>query len=304
MTTKHPLILVTGATGRLGRLLVPRLQAQGARVRAYTRQPEQARLLLGPQVEIAEGDLDDPAALRRAAQGATHAFLLSPIAPTLAAQQIAVVEAARAQGVGHVVKLSGSDWTLAPAGRSLSGDAHAQVEAALVRAGLSHVVLRPNAWSQVVLGRIAQELQAGDVITSPHGDARVSYIDARDIADVAVEALLNEALVQARRAEHPGPWVLTGGEALDYTAIAAIAARITGRPVRYRARGATEPGQHPPADDTPTFIQQVHAQFTALIDAGEAETVTDTVQQVLERAPRTVENYLRPALDGFGARTA
>lgn len=296
MTTQSPLVLVTGATGRLGRLLVPRLQAQGARVRVYTRQPGQARLLLGPQVEIATGDLDDPAALRRASQGATHAFLLSPITPTLAVQQIAVVEAARAEGVGHIVKLSGSDWTIAPAGRSLSGDAHALVEAALLRAGLSHVVLRPNAWSQVVLGRIAQELQVSDVITSPHGDARVSYIDARDIADVAVEALLNQALVQARRAECPGPWVLTGSEALDYPAIATLATRITGRPVRCCARGAMDLGQRLPAEGMPTFIQQVHAQFAALINAGEAESITDTVEQVLGRAQLKVDDYLGTAL--------
>lgn len=282
---KAPLVFCAGGTGRLGRLLVPRLLARGARVRVLTRQPGQARAWVGEGAELAGGDLDDPQAVRAALQGATHAFVLSPIAPALVAQQLAVVEAARAAGVGHVVKLSGSDWTLEPPGRSLSGDAHRQVEQALAATGLPHVVLRPNAWMQVALGRIVQELRAGDAITSAHGEARVSYIDARDIADVAVRALLDgpELLPSL-----PGPWVLTGAQALDFTAIAALAARFTGRAIAYRpARAST--GLSP-------FVAQVHAQFAELIGEGAAEAATDTVARVLGRAPRTVEDFLAQQL--------
>ena len=63
----------------------------------------------------------------------------------LAAQQSRVIEAAQAAGLSHIVKLSGSDWTIKPAGFSLSGDAHGHVEQFLQDSGISHVVLRPNA---------------------------------------------------------------------------------------------------------------------------------------------------------------
>lgn len=283
-----PLVLCTGGTGRLGRLLVPRLLARGARVRVLTRRPDQARAWLDPRAELAGGDLDDPPSVRAALQGATHAFVLSPIAPALAAQQIAVVQAAHAAGVGHIVKLSGSDWTLEPPGRSLSGDAHRQVEQALAATGLPHVVLRPNAWMQVALARTAHELRAGDaIITATHGQARVSYIDARDIADVAVRALLDAPQLQPRL---PGPWVLTGAQALDFTAIAALAARLTSRAI------ACQPAATHVAAARPAFVQQAHAQFAALIGESAAAATTDTVARVLGRAPRSVKDFLAQQL--------
>lgn len=268
-----PLVLCTGGTGRLGRLLVPRLLARGARVRVLTRRPDQARAWLDPRAELAGGDLDDPPSVRAALQGATHAFVLSPIAPALAAQQIAVVQAAHAAGVGHIVKLS--------------GDAHRQVEQALAATGLPHVVLRPNVWMQVALARTAQELRAGDAITAAHGQARVSYIDARDIADVAVRALLDAPQLQPRL---PGPWVLTGAQALDFTAIAALAARLTSRAI------ACQPATTHVAAARPTFVQQAHAQFAALIGESAAAATTDTVARVLGRAPRSVKDFLAQQL--------
>lgn len=288
---RTPLVLCTGGTGRLGRLLVPRLLQRGARVRVLTRDPGRARSLLGPRVELAPGDLADAASLRAALQGATQAFVLSPIAPDLAVRQIAAVQAAREQGVGHVVKLSGSDWTIDPraqATRSDAGAAHREVEQALAATGLSHVVLRPNAWMQVALGRIARELGAGDAITSAYRQAQVSYIDARDIADVAVRALLDAPQLQPAL---PGPWVLTGAQALDFTDIAALVAGLTGRPI------STGPALPQDAAHLPPFVRQAHAQFAALIAEGRAAAATGTVARVLGRAPRTVRDFLGQELD-------
>lgn len=285
-TQATPLVLCTGGTGRLGRLLVPRLLQRGARVRVLTRDAGRARSLLGPQVELVAGDLADAASLGAAFQGATHAFVLSPIAADLAARQIAAVHAARDLGVGHVVKLSGSDWTIDPAAASLrsdAGSAHREVEQALAATGLSHVVLRPNAWMQVALGRIARELGAGDTLTSAYRQAQVSYIDARDIADVAVRALLDAALLQPAL---PGPWVLTGAQALDFGDIAELVQALTGR------RITTGPALAQDAAQLPPFVQQAHAQFAALIAEGRAAPATGTVARVLGRAPRTVRDFL------------
>lgn len=289
---------MTGATGRLGRLLLPRLQARGAAVRAFTRQPALAATLRARGVEPAIGDFDNADALRKALHGITHLFLLSPITPTLAAQQIAVIDAAAATGVHRIIKLSGSHWTIEPPGRSLSGDAHAQIEAALRRPGAAHRVLRPNAWLQVMLARVSAELAAGDVLHAPPNDPQVAYIDARDIADVAVEALYESA---AGSGSATTPWVLTGAEAVGYDEIARIAARLTGRPIvavplslqAQRERTAQAPSAH---------IAEVHAQFARLMGAGEAAGVTDTVTQVLGRPPRSVSQYLQELLAPDGRR--
>ncbi|QRF62126.1 SDR family NAD(P)-dependent oxidoreductase [Variovorax paradoxus] len=291
-----PRILVTGATGRLGRLLVPRLRERGAVVRAFTRQVANAAALADQSrherapFEVAVGDLEDRASLRRAFEGVSHLFLLSPIVPELAAQQIAAIEAAAEAGVRRIVKLSGSHWTIEPPGRSLSGDAHARIEAALAASGIAHRVLRPNAWTQVVLTRLAAELAAGDVLHAPPGLPRVAYIDARDIADVAVEALLNDA-----DDAPPGPWVLTGARAVDHGELARIAAGLSGRPVVAEPLSPQELAARQAQAPSP-YIAQVHAQFAALIGAGEAATVTDTVERVLGRPPRRIEDFVAESL--------
>lgn len=284
---QHPRVLVCGASGRLGQLLVPRLLARQARPRVFVRQAAIAQALWGDTVEVAQGRFEDAAALDQALVGIDRLFLLSPISPALAEQQLRVVEAARAAGVQHIVKLSGSDWTIDPPGRSLSGDAHGRIERGLQASGVSHVVLRPNAWMQVGLSRIAADLRSGDVLRSQHIGAGVSYIDARDIADVAVEALLNPELAQQRLGV-PGPWVLTGSQALRPQKLAEIASRLLGRPITAAAPVAA------PATDP--FIAQVHGEFFALMRAGHAAAVTATVRQVLGRDARTVEGFLAEEL--------
>ena len=283
----HPRVLVCGASGRLGQLLVPRLLARQARPRVFVRQAATAQALWGDTVEVAQGSFEDAAALSQSLVGIERLFLLSPITPALAEQQLRVIEAARAAGVQHIVKLSGSDWTIAPPGRSLSGDAHRRIEEGLQASGISHTVLRPNAWMQVGLSRIAADLRNGDVLRSQHLGAGVSYLDARDIADVAVEALLNPETAQQRLGA-PGPWVLTGNQALRPQKLAEIASRLLGRPITAAAPVAT------PAADP--FIAQVHSEFFALMRAGHAAAVTATVRQVLGREARTVEGFLAEEL--------
>lgn len=284
---QYPRVLVCGASGRLGQLLVPRLLARQARPRVFVRQAATAQALWGDTVEVAQGSFEDAASLGQSLVGIERLFLLSPITPALAEQQLRVVEAARAAGVQHIVKLSGSDWTIDPPGRSLSGDAHGRIEESLQASGISHTVLRPNAWMQVGLSRIAADLRSGDVLRSQHLGAGVSYLDARDIADVAVEALLNPEAAQQRLGA-PGPWVLTGSQALRPQKLAEIASRLLGRPII-----AAAPVAAPAADP---FITQVHGEFFALMRAGHAAAVTATVRQVLGREPRTVEGFLADEL--------
>jgi uncharacterized protein YbjT (DUF2867 family) len=149
-------------------------------------------------------------------------------------------------------------------------------------------VLRPNAWMQVGLSRIAADLRSGDVLRSQHIGAGVSYIDARDIADVAVEALLNPEAAQQRLGTATGPWVLTGSQALRPQQLAEVASRLLSRPITAAAPVA--------AAAVDPFIAQVHGEFFALMRAGHAAAVTATVRQVLGRDARTVEGFLAEEL--------
>ncbi|WP_454701920.1 NmrA family NAD(P)-binding protein [Agrobacterium burrii] len=272
-------ILVTGATGKLGQRVVSRLLQKQVKARALTRRREEALQLWGDRVDIAEGNFSDPASLNNALRGIETVFLLSPIGETLATDQNAVIDAALFAGVSRIVKISGSDWTVKHAARSISGAAHAQVEAHLAGSGIAHTVLRPNAWMQVALEPVVVALRRGEDVPARFGNAAVSFIDADDIADVAVEALTASAPLA-------GPLVLTGGEALTALEIARIAARILHRPVGV-------------SHNVPAFLPHIGAfeqkaigEFGQLIREGLAASVNDNIHQITGRLPRGVEGYL------------
>ncbi|NSZ75567.1 NmrA family NAD(P)-binding protein [Agrobacterium tumefaciens] len=277
-------ILVTGATGKLGQRIVSRLLQKEAKVRVLTRRGEDALKLWGDRVDISEGNFSDPASLKEASRATDTVFLLSPIGETLAADQNAVIDAALSASVSRIVKISGSDWTIANAARSVSGAAHAEVEKHLAGSGIAHTVLRPNAWMQVALEPVVAALRQGEDVPTRFGDAAVSFIDADDIADVAVHALTASTSVS-------GALVLTGGEALTALEIARIAARILHRPV-----GISHHSASVFLPDIGAFEQTAIGEFGQLIREGLAASVNDNIERITGRQPRSVEAYLRARL--------
>jgi uncharacterized protein YbjT (DUF2867 family) len=273
-------ILVTGATGRLGQLVTARLLDANQRVRVFTRRPEVARALFGARVEIAAGDFADRASLHTALAGTRKLFLLSPISETLAEEQIAAAGAAVIEGGSRIVKISGSDWTIDPPGASISGDAHAAVEWHLRGLNVEHVSIRPNAWMQVALLNTIRQAATGQVLNARHGAAGVAYIDARDIADVAVHQLLAPRVADK-------PLIITGAEAVSTRDIAAILARVLHRPI-----GVTESSGSVTPYLGDSFEHRAVAQFGTLIAAGRAATTTRVIPELLGRAPRSVDAFI------------
>jgi uncharacterized protein YbjT (DUF2867 family) len=280
-------ILITGATGRLGRIVTKLLLERGERVRAFTRRPAVANALFGSQVEIAVGDFDEVASLDRALTSVDRVLLLSPISSRLVRDQIAVIDAAERHGVERIVKISGSDWTIDPPGQSISGDAHARVEAHLEASLIENVSLRPNGWMQVSLPTLIAQAKAGQPLYAAYGEAGVGMIDARDIAAVAVHQLL------ATRVE-PSPLVLTGGAIVTVRDITRIAAHVLHRHLSVtseRPSGLASPHA------AESFEGRAVAQFMTLIRSGRAAQVSDTVPRLLGRAPRTAEAFIAEQLE-------
>ncbi|WP_105420471.1 MULTISPECIES: NmrA family NAD(P)-binding protein [Neorhizobium] len=276
-------ILVTGATGRLGQLLVEQLVARNRPVRILTRRPETARKLFGTTVQIAVGEFADRYSLDAAIRGVGRLLLLSPISERLAADQIAVANAAETAGVRRIVKISGSDWTIDPPGVSISGDAHASIEQHLRRLSIESISLRPNAWMQVSLANTIRQVLVGNPISAANPDAGVGYIDARDIADVAVHQLLAETVSST-------PLNLTGPGIVTPRQIAVLLSTILKRPVALVER--------PPSALTPDgdFEHRAVAEFGRLIAAGRAALTTDVVASLLGRPPRSVESFISEQL--------
>ncbi|MGH7714271.1 MAG: NmrA family NAD(P)-binding protein, partial [Gemmatimonadaceae bacterium] len=217
-------ITVTGSSGTIGGELVRLLSGAAVATRAVLRNALKARPL--PNVVWVQADLGDVRVLEPTLAGSERLFLLSDNQPGFGKMQIAALRAAQELGVRHVVKLS----ALGASGHSNSSIAreHYDVEQALQQqAAMTWTILRPHAFMQNWLADVAESVRTTGVIHSPIGDGRVPFIDTRDIAAVAAEALLNPDRHRNAR------YFLTGGEAVGYVDLAAALSEATGKRVTY-----------------------------------------------------------------------
>ncbi|MBH5335278.1 NAD(P)H-binding protein [Streptomyces pactum] len=209
------MIVVTGATGNVGRYLVAELLAAGVKVCAVSRDPAGARLPAGVQV-VRPGDLPvcDVAAV-----------FLNP-AVTWADGPEKFLGQACWHGVRRVVTLS-SSTAAAPSGPDNPlGGHHRRVEEAVEATGLEWTHLRPGAFAANAAAW-ADQIRAGDVVEGPYAGAQLAPIHEADIAEVAARALLTDDLV----GEAP---VLTGPESLTQAEQVRLIGEALGRPLRYR----------------------------------------------------------------------
>ncbi|MFV2172569.1 NAD(P)H-binding protein [Actinomadura sp. LOL_016] len=208
-------ILVTGATGHVGRRVVQRLVHRGAKVRAVTRRPERATML-PESVEVVRGDLDEPASLAPALRGAERMYLF-PVAAT--AEE--VVGAAVAAGVRRIVTLSSG----AVEG-GFDTDFHLPVERAVEASGAEWTHVRPGEFMLNKLWLWGPSIRAGNVVRDPFPDAGWCPVHEDDIADVAVAALLEDG--------HAGTApLLNGPEFLPHRQQVRLIAEALGREVRF-----------------------------------------------------------------------
>ncbi len=209
-------IVVTGATGNVGRPLVSLLVAAGAQVRALTRSPEAAGFPDG--VEVMSSALD-------ALPGASAVFLNSR---ALGDDLADVVAAARRTGVTKLVALSAinADDDFARQPSRVRGDRNKEVEQLCVESGLAWVSLRPSVFATNFAGMWSAQIRAGDIVGGPYADASSAPIVEADIAAVAARALLTDEFVGQRIP-------LTGPQALTNAELVGVIGTVLGRQLRY-----------------------------------------------------------------------
>jgi uncharacterized protein YbjT (DUF2867 family) len=210
-------IVVTGATGNVGRPLVSELAAAGARVRAVTRRPEAARFPAGVEVVGSAAE---------ALSGASAVFLNSR---ALGEQLPAVIDQCGRLGVTKLVALSAinadDDFSRQPS--RFRGDRNREVEQIAVESGLDWVSLRPTVFATNFAGMWSAQIRAGDVVAGPYAAASAAPIVESDIAAVAARALLTEEL-DAQRVPLTGPQAYTNAELVE------IIGTVLNRPLEYR----------------------------------------------------------------------
>jgi len=214
-------VLVTGATGTVGRDVAKLLSKKGAAVRAGVRDQAKARQRFDDDIALATFDFEDDSSFAGALDGVAKVFLLPPLLPNQVQLTSTFVDAAKRAGVRRIVKLSavGVDDEI----RFTVGKWHAANEQHIRESGLAFTFLRPNSFMQNFITYFPPR---DGTIYLPWGNGKASLVDTRDIAAVAAEALTSDG--------HEGKtYTLTGPAALGIAEVASILSEVAGREINY-----------------------------------------------------------------------
>jgi uncharacterized protein YbjT (DUF2867 family) len=280
-------ILVVGGTGTVGREVVRKLLESGHRVRALARDPAKARTMLGRDVEIVAGDLRDPTSLASGLTGVERASFATSPSPTLHEEETHFIDAAKAAKLDRLVKLSAFGIEFAT---DRIHRAHAQSERRLRESGIPSLLVRPVIFMSNLLFE-TPAIRSGK-LPSTFGDARVTFVDPRDVAELIAHALLAP--------EPPmGTWELGGPEALSYDDLAATFGRVLGRPIEHVRLDPKTFEMQALAAGFPDFV--VEAITFAAVSAQDGKYVVDdsVVRRVLGRPASTFHDWLARNRDAF-----
>ncbi|WP_158811324.1 SDR family oxidoreductase [Beijerinckia sp. L45] len=287
------MIIVTGATGQLGRQIVEQLLdlLPVDQVVATTRDPAKAADIAARRVQVRRCNFAEPDTLASAFEGASQVLMVSSNAQAYGgdslAQHRAAIEAARAAGVRRIVYTShmGAD-----AGSAfLPARVHAATEQMLSESGLAWTALRNGFYANTVT-RIMGAAASG-VIETPQ-DGKVSWTDRGDLAAAAAQVLMQES-----RFEGPTP-PLTALQALDFADVAVILTDLHGRPVEWRMISDEEEARRITANGAPPIIVDLMLGMYRAARAGEFTAVDPTLATLLSRSPTTLHDVLAAADTG------
>ena len=281
------MILVTGATGKVGSEAVRLLGQQDIPVRAMVRDPGKATPLATAGAELARADFDDPGAIDTALASVDTVILVSPGVP---AQELNVVASAVRQGVKHVIKVTSNASADSPIARRRY---QAEIEAGLAASGLAHTLLRANAFMQNTLA-LAPAIQRTGGFGSSAGLGRVGMVDARDVAAVAAE------VATAPQAHAGRTYQLTGPALITYADVATVLSEVLGRPVQYRTLSFEEDRAAMIAAGLPEPVAGMNAQAFSLIAAGDAAWLSPDIPALLGRPARSFARFAADFAPAFG----
>jgi uncharacterized protein YbjT (DUF2867 family) len=296
METKQESILVTGATGNIGSEVVKELLsvAPDVSIKAAVHSSQNVKKLKSDtRVKVIQIDYNEPETLREALNGVDKLFLLTPDVPNAADLASNVVTQAKEAGIKQIVKQS-------VMGADLEADVgtlrlHRQAEKIIEESGIPFTFLRPNEFMQNFVNFHSPSIKNNNAFYLPLEDAKVSLVDVRDIAAVAVKSLTEDGNDKHKNK----PYLITGPEALSYHQAAEILSNATGKKISYvniseeEARGAMkEMGM---SDWIINTISELHGYFRE----GNASEVSSAVEEVTGKKPISLSQFAKDYAEAF-----
>jgi uncharacterized protein YbjT (DUF2867 family) len=276
------MICVTGAGGTVGSEVVRQLREANAAFRGAYFSKNKIDAARAKGIDAVMIDYNDPETLRSAFAGCNELFLLGPNAPNQAELEINAVEAAKAAGVKHIVKLS---VMRADEEEYDFGRIHREVEKAIEASGLEWTFLRPNSFMQNTVTYMPT-IKSQSAFYTAADDARIGHVDVRDIAAVAVKALTEPG--------HEGKaYALNGPEALTYNDLASHLSEALGRKIEHNNIPPADLKGAMLAEGTPEIFIDRLLDLERYYREGKAARDTSDIRQVTGHDPRTFADYAR-----------
>lgn len=279
------MILITGATGQTGRELVQDLLARKSKFKVMVRSKAAQKDFESRGIMAVLGDFERPGSYSGALADIDSVFLLTTPKPDNHILERSFLAACKTKGVRHIVRLSAmgaNPWNASALIRN-----HGRCESQLEDSGLSWTILRPTIFMQNLVPFAGPTVAKESTLYAPAGDARMPWVDTRDIAAVAGVVLTSK--------DHDNlVYEITGPEALTYTQIAEHLSAQLGRQITYVdvPDGAARQSMVS-MGLSPWLAEGMITLYHMFKSNGSTALVLDTVERLTGRPPRNLAAYLK-----------
>jgi uncharacterized protein YbjT (DUF2867 family) len=282
-------VLVTGATGNTGSLLVPALLKAGVDVRVFVRNEAKAKPLKDLGAEVVSGDLDEPGTILPAVKNVDKIYLLTWNGETQLKQAENVINAAKYEGVPYIVRHS--MWGPENSRIIKQGD---KIEEMIKSSGLQWTLLKPTFYMQNTM-MAAQTISSDGVIYWDMKDGRLGMIDVRDIADSALAVITGEG--------HEGKsYILTGPGAISFNDVASTFSRVLDKEVKYVNVPGEAALQSMTGMGVPQWIAEGYVELSEGFSKNFANSTTENVKILTGHSARSFEQFAKDFAQVFSSK--
>jgi uncharacterized protein YbjT (DUF2867 family) len=294
METKQESILVTGASGNIGSEVVKQLlsNAPEVSIKAAVHSSQNVRKVKDDdRVKVIQIDYNEPETIREALNGVDKLFLLTPDVPNARDLAVNAVTEAKKAGIRHIVKQS-------VMGADLEADVgtmrlHRQVEEIIEQSGIPFTFLRPNEFMQNFINFHSPSIKGNNAFYIPLEDAKVSLVDVRDIAAVAVKSLIDEDKHKNKT------YLITGPEALSYNQVAETLSSTIGRKINYVNISDEEARAAMKEIGMSDWLINTVSELSDYFRKGKASEISSAVEEVTGRKPVSFSQFANDYADSF-----
>jgi uncharacterized protein YbjT (DUF2867 family) len=273
------MILLTGASGTIGRATMAALRAAGKDFKVAARTPSKLNALGVPGVPL---DWDELGSYLPAMQGVDRLFLLTPNSERQAGYVLQAVAAARRAGVKHIVRLSVMGADADPG--IILGRQHFAAEREIRASGIAWTMLRPSFFMDNFINYYGVDPTGDSEVFLPNGDGKAAWIDPADVGEVAARVLGDDS--------HAGKVIdMTGPELLSTAEALAVMGSVFGHRYTYTDVPEQAARQAMEAKGMPLWMVDAFLELNALVRLGYAANLAHGVQDVLGRPPRTMREW-------------